>query len=83
MKKLRNDSQLKEQGNSPRGGSNETDLRTLTATEFKQGVTAREQDVWPASDHLSAALGKRTIVKWVMLRRARGFLFRRVPSATL
>ena len=36
MKKLKDDSQLKEQENSPEGANNETDLRSLTDTEFKK-----------------------------------------------
>ena len=38
MKKLRNQSQLKEQDNSPKAGNNETDLCSLTDTEFKGEV---------------------------------------------
>ena len=36
MKKLMNHSQLKEQENSPEGANNETDLCSLTDTEFKK-----------------------------------------------
>ena len=36
MKMLRNHSQLKEQKNSPEGANNETDLCSLTDTEFKK-----------------------------------------------
>ena len=36
MKQLRNHSQLKEQENSPEGANNETDLCSLTDTEFKK-----------------------------------------------
>ena len=38
MKKLRNDSQLKEQENSPKAVNNETDLRSLTDSEFKREI---------------------------------------------
>ena len=38
MKMLRNHSQLKEQENSPEGANNETDLCSLTHTEFKKEV---------------------------------------------
>ena len=36
MKKLRNDSQLKEQENSPEAPNNETDLCSLADIEFKR-----------------------------------------------
>jgi len=36
MKKYRNHSQLKKQENSPEGTNNETDLCSLTGTEFKK-----------------------------------------------
>ena len=36
MKRLRNNSQLKEQENSPEGANNETDFCSLTDTEFKK-----------------------------------------------
>ena len=38
MKKHRNHFQLKEQENSPEGANNETDLCSLTDTEFKGKV---------------------------------------------
>ena len=38
MKKLRNYSQLKEQENSPEAANNETDLCSLTDTEFKREI---------------------------------------------
>ena len=38
MKKLRNDSQLKEQKNSPKAVNNETDLCSLIDIEFKREV---------------------------------------------
>ena len=38
MKKQRNHSQLKEQENSPKADNNETDLCSLTDTEFKREV---------------------------------------------
>ena len=38
MKNQRNHSQLKDQGNSPEGTNNETDLFSLTDTEFKKEV---------------------------------------------
>ena len=38
MKKLRNCSQLKEQENSPEAANNETDLCSLTVTEFKNEI---------------------------------------------
>ena len=38
MKKLRNHSQLKQQENSPKADNNETDLCSLTDTEFKSEV---------------------------------------------
>ena len=41
---------------------------------------SRKRDVRLASGNFSVAHRKRTILKWVMLRRARRFLFRSVPS---
>jgi len=38
MRKLRNDSQLKEQENSPEAANNETDLCSLIDTEFKKKI---------------------------------------------
>ena len=38
MKKLRNQSQLKQQENSPKAVNNETDLCSLTDMEFKREV---------------------------------------------
>ena len=38
MKKLKNDSQLKQQENSPKAVNNETDLCSLTDIEFKKEV---------------------------------------------
>ena len=38
MKKLRNDSQLKEQKKSPEGAKSETDLCSLIDTEFKKEI---------------------------------------------
>ena len=38
MKKLRNQSQLKEQENSPKAANNETDLCSLTDSEFKREI---------------------------------------------
>ena len=38
MKKLRNHSQLKEQENSPEEANNETDLCSLTDSEFKKEI---------------------------------------------
>ena len=38
MKMLRNHSQLKEEENSPEGVNNETDLCSLTDTEFKKEI---------------------------------------------
>ena len=38
MKKLRNHSQLKEQEKSPEGANNETDLCSLTDSEFKKEI---------------------------------------------
>ena len=38
MKKLRNHPQLKEQENSPEAENNETDLCSLTDTEFKKEI---------------------------------------------
>ena len=38
MKKLRNHSQFKEQENSPEAANNETDLCSLTDTEFKKEI---------------------------------------------
>ena len=38
MKKFRNDSQLKGQENSPKVANNETDLCSLTDTEFKRDI---------------------------------------------
>ena len=38
MKKLRNNSKLKEQENSPESANNETDLCSLTDIEFKREI---------------------------------------------
>ena len=38
MKKLRNHFQVKEQKNLPEGANNETDLCSLTDTEFKKEI---------------------------------------------
>ena len=38
MEKLRNHSQLKEPENSPEGANNETDLWSLTDTEFQKEI---------------------------------------------
>ena len=45
MKKLRKQSQLKEQENSPKAVNNETDLCSLTDTEFKRETLKLQKEL--------------------------------------
>ena len=45
MKKLKNDSQLKQQENSPKAVNNETDLWSLTDIEFKREIVKRLKEL--------------------------------------
>ena len=46
MKKLRNHFQLKEQENSPKAVKNETELCSLTDTEFKREIVKMLKELW-------------------------------------
>ena len=54
MKKLRNDSQLKEQENSPEEENNESDLCNLKYTEFKKVIVKILKESWANMKELRA-----------------------------
>ena len=65
MKKHRNNSQLKAQGNSPKGMNNETDLWSLTDTKFKRDVLKIQKEITVDMNSKAVYFRKKLeIIRW-------------------